>query len=343
MQVIGLDVGGAHVKLADVAGKAVSRPFPIWREPDRLVEVLRDSLLDFGEVELLALTTTAELADCFRTKSEGVAHVVHATATVARERHAAVAVWQTGGEFVTPDVAREFPLLVAAANWHAQATWLGRLVPEGRALLIDIGSTTTDLVPLRDGLPDSRGLTDVERLTSGELVYSGAGRTPAFHVRQEVAFRGARCPLVPELFATMLDVSLVLGEVEEAPDDCETANGRPATRVHARERLARAICCDTTEVTEQEIDAIAREVADAHVERLGRAIDRTVAESGPFDHVLTSGSGSWLVERALERTALRDVRPRIRLAELFDEATATAACARAVAELAVERRADLLW
>lgn len=341
--VVGLDVGGAHVKAANTVGVAISRPFAVWREPERLTEVLREVLASFDSFDLVALVTTAELADCFRTKAEGVKAVVDATSAAAGSFAARVVVWQTGAEFVTPSVARSIPMLVAAANWHAQATWLGRLVPSDKALLIDVGSTTTDLVPISDGVPDPRGLTDVERLVVGELVYSGVGRTPVFHVCREVPFRGRQCPLAPELFATMLDVYLVTGDVPESDDGAATANGRPATVEFARERLARALCCDASELSEAEIVASAEHLAAVHCRRLSNAIKRVARECGPFANVLVSGSGSFLVDRALDgMRELNATSTRMTLNEIFDASTATAACARAVAELAMEREAHLL-
>ncbi len=101
-----------------------------------------------------------------------------------------VFVWQTTGRFVTPPEAREAPLLVAAANWHALATFVGRLAPEGSALLIDVGTTTTDLIPLKDGVPIPVGRTDRERLQSGELVYSGVKRTPVCALVRDSSLSG---------------------------------------------------------------------------------------------------------------------------------------------------------
>lgn len=338
MNAVGLDIGGANVKAADPSGRAVTRPFAIWREPERLVDVLREVLEAFDQPDVLAVTTTAELADCFRTKAEGVDHVLAACEAVAGGRP--VAVWQTGAEFVSPTVAREIPLLVAAANWHALSTWLGRIVPRGPALLVDVGSTTTDLVPLLDGVPVPVGLTDVERLVSGELLYTGVRRTPVFALAQSVPFRDGRCPLVPELFATTVDVHLLAGSIPPDADDLDTANGRPATIDEARDRLARAVCGDRTEVTDAEIDEFAASLAVAQVETLRAAI-ATLHDRAPFEHVVLSGSGAFLADLALEGSPFAD-RPRTRVDGLFDPATASAACARAVAELAVERHADLV-
>jgi (4-(4-[2-(gamma-L-glutamylamino)ethyl]phenoxymethyl)furan-2-yl)methanamine synthase len=336
MQVIGLDIGGANLKAADLGRRAVSIPFPVWREPDRLSEKLVEILAQFPKAEMLAVTMTAELADCFRTKREGVDRILASVEAAAGPL--SVVVWQTGGEFVSPEVARDTPLLVAAGNWHALATWLGRVVPTGAALLIDIGSTTTDVIPLLDGVPVSEGLTDSERLLSGELVYTGVRRTPVCAVTNHVPFRGSECPLAAELFATTLDVYLTLGDVAENADKCDTANGKPATRECAADRLARAICCDVSEVTEVELHSIAMHVAAAQRETILRAVVRVLERfQEPCGQLIISGSGSFLAEQVVrEVPQLRELKP-IRLTEIFAADIAEAACAFAVANLASER------
>ena len=204
MSVVGLDIGGANLKAADADGRAVARAFPVWQNPGGLSAAIRGILELFAKIDLLAVTMTAELADCFQTKREGVSRILDAVEEVAGT--AAVHVWQTGAEFVSPAVAREIPMLVAAANWHALATWVGRMVPQGEALLLDVGTTTTDIIPLSAGIPVPAGLTDRERLISGELVYSGVRRTPLCALVRSLPYRGAECPVAAELFATTLDV-----------------------------------------------------------------------------------------------------------------------------------------
>lgn len=44
-------------------------------------------------------------------------------------------------------------------------------------ILVDIGSTTTDIIPIRNGSEAARGKYDIERLNTGELVYTGMLRT----------------------------------------------------------------------------------------------------------------------------------------------------------------------
>ncbi len=283
---------------------------------------------------------TAELADCFATKAEGVDAILSAVTEVADGLP--VAVWQTAGEFVDVDVAREFPLLTAAANWHALATFVGRLAPTCSVLLIDIGSTTTDIIPIVDGLPNPTGRTDGERLISGELVYSGVRRTPLCAISQTVPTAEGRSSVAAELFATTLDVYLLTGDMPESPEDFDTANGKPATIECAHDRLARLLCRDRTELPLNEARSVAEFLASEQQRQITAAIDRvlsTLTESPAT--VILSGSGSFLAERLASTHPGLKAASHCRLAELFSEETATAACAFALARLAVEQNALL--
>lgn len=335
MYVIGLDIGGANLKVADCDGRARAVPFALWKTPELLAGTLRELVADFGRPELIAVTMTGELADCFETKSEGVDQIL----TAVEEAVAApVLVWSTGAEFITTDIAREFPLLAAAANWHALATWVGRMVSEQRGLLIDIGSTTTDIIPLEQGFPVPEGLTDVERLLAGELVYTGGKRTPLAMISQSVPLRGQMCPLAAESFATTLDLYLLLGMRQEDALDLETANGKPATRKAARVRLARSVCCDTMELSESELLVMAEWLASQQLEQLKQAVDRVLDRSGePVGAVLISGSAVFLAEKLVRSHPILSQVSLTDLAEIFDATIADAACAFAVSRLAVER------
>ena len=336
MRVLGLDIGGANIKAATESANAVSLPFEIWRTPDRLVEILATVVERFPTAEMLAVTMTAELADCFQTKADGIDHVLRAVQQAAGAR--SVRVWQTSGEFVSPDEAREEPRLTAAANWHAQATFVGRLVPRGSAMLIDIGSTTSDLIPLIDGTPQPAGRSDVARLQSSELVYCGVRRTPLCALIDRILFRDFDCAVAAELFATTLDVYLTLGLIAEDLLDTVTANGKPATIAHAADRLARLLCCDLTEVTPAELHHVAEHVAAEQLRRLTQAADLVASRlPSSCETVLVSGSGEFLARKvALNSNCLKAAK-LVSLPELFGPTVADAACAFAVAKLAAER------
>ena len=205
---------------------------------------------------------TAELSDVFRTKREGVGFVLDAVEAVSR---APVRVFTTAGSFVDTATARARPLDAAASNWVATAMLVGRFVPD--ALLVDIGSTTTDVIPVTGGRVAALGRTDPERLLAGELVYTGVLRTNVAAIVRRVPLRGGECPVASELFAVSGDVHVLLGSL--GPDDytCPTPDGRPPTPEFAGERLARVVCADGDMLGAEEIRAIAVAVAEAQVER----------------------------------------------------------------------------
>jgi len=335
MSVIGLDIGGANLKAATPDGLAVSRSFEIWKAPLRLVDELRELLREFPAARQLAVTMTAELADCYESKAEGVNAVLDAVETVAEDRP--VHVWRTTGGFADISTAREEPMLVAAANWHALASWAAKRFQVANGLLIDVGSTTTDIIPLSEEKPQPSGKTDGERLRSSELVYTGVRRTPLCALAASVPVENGFCPLAAEWFATTWDVYLLLGEIAESPDDYSTADGRAATVEAAHARLGRMLCSDRTEFSLEQAMTAARFLGGVQQQILSTAVERVWSQrKEPCETVILSGSGSFLAEKVAEATEVTRHGRIVRLAEEISASASEAACAFAVASLAAE-------
>lgn len=335
MLVLGLDVGGANLKAATSDGAARERAFPLWKHPERLGEEVKSLVAELPKSDAVAVVMTGELADCFESKAEGVRAIVEAVCRAVEPL--SVHFWQTGGEFVGADDAVELTRLVAAANWHALATFCGRVVPTGPALLIDVGSTTTDLIPLRDGVVVAEGLTDLERLRSGELVYTGAVRTPVCAFGPTIDVGNEVMPMAAELFATMRDVHLMLGSLPEAPEDRDTADGRPATIAHARKRLARMLCADPEEIGEGMLEEFARALARRQREVIRAALERVLKRMEGTPTVMISGSGASVAQQTVAGMESLSSASVMLLSELFEKRVSHAACAFAVARLAAER------
>ncbi|MBL4886824.1 MAG: hypothetical protein JKY95_20150 [Planctomycetaceae bacterium] len=336
MNLIGIDLGGANIKLTDLNHLATSLSFPLWKQKENLAETLRKLLSEYPRSDRIALTMTGELADCFSTKAEGVRYITQAVVEAAGETP--VSVWQTAGEFVSPAIAIEFPLLTAAANWHALATWSARATAGSSGLLIDIGSTTADIIPLKQGVCASAGLTDFERLRAGELVYTGGRRTPLCAVARSVMLDGKEVPLAAELFATTQDIYQLLDLLPEQPDSFDTADGRPADIAHAYGRIAKMVCCDVHELGMDRIRNIAEQLAEHQLAMLKQATRQVIAQlSYQPEHIICSGSSEFLVKRLVKAIpALKDTAV-ISLSETVSPEIASAACAHAVTFLAYER------
>lgn len=336
MTVLGLDIGGANLKAAASDQRSAAEPFPLWKEPERLPDRLRVLISRFADCDQVAIVMTGELADCYPTKADGVRRIVSAVVAAAGARR--VGFWCTAGRFLTSDAARSETQSVAAANWHALSTWAGRLAPTGSAVLIDIGTTTTDIIPLLDGRPCARGLTDPERLRSRELVYTGVRRTPLCALSPTAPWDDETIGVAAELFATSLDVYLLLGDIPENPADSETANGGPATRAAAQDRLARMVCGDRHEVNGQRSMELARWFAERQRHQIAEAVWTVIGRTAsPVGTVITSGSGEFLARRVVAGMPELVQSHLISLGETLSPEVASAACALAVAQLATER------
>lgn len=331
MSWLALDVGGANLKAADGLGWAHSEPFALWQNPTGLAGALSALLDTAPPSQLVAITMTGELCDCFATKADGVRHILAAAETAVRGR--ALRVYLVNGRLVGSDEARERPQLAAASNWHALASYVATDIGNGAGVLIDIGSTTTDVVPFADGRPRATGLTDTERLLANELVYAGVGRTPVCAVTSTLPWRGRLCPVAAELFATTADAYLVLGELVERPDAKSAADARPMIRRYAQDRLARMICLDPAEFGEGDAIAAATAIRDAQVERLRRALAEVVEHlPKPPTCIVLSGLGEFLGTRVAD--VLGDRVRQIMLSHILTPLASVAAPAHALAVLA---------
>ena len=303
MKWMAIDIGGANLKAADGEGFAESQPFPLWQQPRRLAEALRALLAMVPRVDHVAATMTGELADCFTTKTEGVHAILEAISVAADARHTRI--YLTDGTLVSPQVARKKPLMAAASNWHALAKFCGRYARHGSAVLVDIGSTTCDIIPLIDGKPVTLGRTDPARLASGELVYTGVERSPVCAVVGAIPWRGKKYPVAHELFATTWDAYLTLGDLLEEPHSTHTADRKPATKAAARDRLARTICADRDMFSAADAEAAARHIAQAQLVRLTKTLTRVLARlAGRVETAVISGRGEFLCRRMFEALQL---------------------------------------
>jgi (4-(4-[2-(gamma-L-glutamylamino)ethyl]phenoxymethyl)furan-2-yl)methanamine synthase len=292
---LAVDIGGANTKAAWLDAESlrtVSRPFEVWRDREALAAVLRDvtAAVAAGPPDAVAITMTAELSDAFRTKREGVAFVLDAAQDAFGER--ALSVLTTAGELVSVAAARARPWDVAAANWVATALAVAQALPD--ALLIDVGSTTADIVPIADGRVAATGHNDLQRLLAGELVYTGVLRTNLAAIAPRVPVPGGWCPVSSEYFAISADVHLVLGHLSPDAYDCPTPDGRSATAEFARERIARLVCADVEQLDDDEVDAIAAFLHGEQLRQLEDAARRVQDVLPPDAPVVAVGSGAFL-------------------------------------------------
>jgi (4-(4-[2-(gamma-L-glutamylamino)ethyl]phenoxymethyl)furan-2-yl)methanamine synthase len=309
MEVIGWDIGGAHVKLARVRDGTVLAlrqvPCALWQGVDRLAAAMAEGLAGWPRPDRHALTMTGELADIFPDRASGVRTIL---ATVAQPLGAAaIAVYTSDGGFLAPESAAESPERVASANWHASARLAAGQIADG--LLVDIGSTTTDIVPLRGGAVVARGSDDAARLACDELVYRGVVRTPVMAVVRHVALDGARTSVMAEYFATMADVYRLTGELPDHADQHATADGRGKSLPESAARLARMVGRDASAAADATWRALAHDIAGRQLHQLQAAAARVLSAAAlPGEAPLIGAGVGRFVAQALARRLARPYR-----------------------------------
>ena len=241
---IGIDVGGANTKLVDDDGGVHIHYCPLWEDAP-LAAILRQ-YKSAGQ-DAAAVVISGELADCFENKLQGIAFIVDAV----REVFPGALFYGTDAAFHRAPVPQ-----LAAANWLAAADLLRERYPN--AVLVDVGSTTADIIPL-SRFSDLRGLTDLSRLQKGYLIYTGMLRTNIVALLSSVNIHGVDTPVSAEYFATSADAHLVLCHISPEQYSCDTPDKKEKTKEAALRRLARVVCADLDEIGEEGAMQVARQ------------------------------------------------------------------------------------
>lgn len=315
--ILGIDIGGANTKIASSDGKIVELHYlPLWKDtklPEVLYEIARRLRPD-----KVAVVITGELADCFSDKEAGLSYIIDVLNKTFKDAY----FLDSSGTFT-----KEKKRSIAAANWMASALLVGK--DFGNCIFVDIGSTTTDIIPIKNGVPLA-AKTDFERLKNNELVYTGALRTNIAAVLDHIELDGAKSRISSELFAITADAYLILGLISEKDYTCDTPDGAGKSITDAKRRLARVVCADMTEIDDRMLVRIARQVFEKQVKDIADAL-RETEKKHDLNMIVACGLGEFIAKKAADEagfeivfisekygTELSKVFPAYAVAQLLD-------------------------
>jgi len=309
-ETFGWDVGGAHVKACRMVDGSVvdvvQWPCPLWQGLDQLDRVMDAAQQRWPQwpQAVHAVTMTGEMVDLFADRADGVARIA---ALLTRRLGPTEPRFFAGDEgwFGSGDAALHWAS-IASANWLATASHAARARPAARGVLVDIGSTTTDLIAFADGHVLTAGRSDADRLASGELVYQGVVRTPLCALAPRITWRGRPLNVMNEFFATCADVYRLTGELDPAHDQQPPADHAGKDRVATHRRLARMIGLDVHDGTPQDWLDFAHAWRACQLQEIASQLQRVLDLHGlgREARIVSAGCGEFLVPELCARLQL---------------------------------------
>ncbi len=290
MSFLGIDIGGANLKASDESGDFRLVYLPMWKRFDELRDVLVD-IRDEFRPDAVGIVMTAEISDVFSSKVEGVLKI----SSVVEDVFDNTLYMDLNGNLRRYDEVVRNPRGFMASNWVASVKFL---ISEGfdEFIFADMGSTTTDIIPVRGEI--LAGRSDYERLRRGELLYFGALRTPINFILREFDV-----PLASEYFSIAADAFVVTGDMGVEEYTCETPDGRGKDLESCMRRIARLVCSDLEEVGEDYVRSLAMQFKLTVISKLSAAMIR-ISKGYGLKRVVGCGVGEFLIRDAAERVGL---------------------------------------
>lgn len=326
--IIGWDIGGAHLKAAwlenGVLKQVIQAPCALWKGLDELQAATQLILAGFPNNTHTqhAITMTGELVDLFDNREAGVMQIADTMQVLLNGDCRYYQCDLTHNCFVSYSELQQCWPSVASANWHASAQLMANNMASG--LLIDIGSTTSDLVVFHAGKVINQGTTDALRMRYGELVYTGVVRTPLMAVTSTVLWQGFSQPVIAEHFATTADIYRLTQQLPASVDMATTADNQDKSTLATARRLARIVGHDVEDASMDNWVQLAHAFKQKQLETIYQSADkqlkRLLAErSGLTEvNVVAAGVGAFLVKEVVALLLQSGHYPNINLLDSAD-------------------------
>ncbi|NQY27400.1 MAG: H4MPT-linked C1 transfer pathway protein [Piscirickettsiaceae bacterium] len=249
--ITGWDIGGAHLKVArcDVQGNLVAvlqLPCPLWKGIEYLQQAIQSVHQQLNnQNDLAAITMTGELVDIFPNRESGVNQILDCLNGFIDDDN--ISVYAGNHGWLTLSHAKQQWQDIASQNWQASANFTASKMNTG--LFIDIGSTTCDIIAIKQGAAQASGYSDFQRQASRELLYTGAIRTPLIALTNHAPFNGIDIGLAAEVFATTGDCWCLLGYLDPKSIQDTSSDGKPWQAAYCINRIARLLGTDANQAT----------------------------------------------------------------------------------------------
>jgi probable H4MPT-linked C1 transfer pathway protein len=333
--ILGIDIGGANTKITELKEEDGTYKihhiyFPMWRNNKELTNLL--AKYNYNNITKIALVMTAELADSYETKKEGVIDILNSVKNAFPNKE--IFIFDVDGNFLTPMEATENYIKVSASNWTATAEFVkNSACPNDNCILIDMGSTTTDIIPIVDGKILAQK-TDLDRLMNNELLYVGTLRTPISFLSNTVEYKHKNTTITnisSEYFAITGDINIIMDKITPNDYTCDTPDGAPSNKQNCKIRLSKVLCADLEQISEEEINEVAKQFYAKLLNLIKSNVDK-VATKYNINNIVITGLGEPILI-----DALKNEYNIISIKEKYNKDVSLATPSFAVAELLYSR------
>lgn len=300
MKIAGFDIGGANTDLAivdfsengEIKNMIVDFEYlPMWSDNQRLSDVLLNLINkndDLDKIDGIGISMTAELVDAYNKKEEGVLDI---SKKVINTFNIPIGFVGTH-KLLTSDEVLKNPSQIAAANWIATSAIISEI--DENCIFIDTGSTTTDIIPIKNGKECCEGRSDFERLATGELVYTGTLRTNLSSFLKKVELNNKEYSVASELFATTADIYNILDKINDEDYSCSTSDGAGKSKMESMIRISRILCADMDILSVDDVIAISKFAYKKQVEQIAEGLNK-VSKRENLNKVVTIGLGGGIL------------------------------------------------
>lgn len=306
LTIMGLDIGGANTDCTIYQIKEDKVKFltskkeylPMWLKKDELEDCLNKFKEGYA-IDVVVITTTAELSDGYKSKKEGIHDITEKVMNVFNNQTV---------KFVTFNGLKDYeyvnnnPLEMAAANWIATSHLIAKI--KDNCIFMDMGTTTTDIIPIKNQREAATGHSDLERLCSGELVYTGMLRTNVATITHDIPVHNQVASLSSELFATTADVHRVLDNITQDEYTCSTSDNGDKSLTSCKRRLARVLCADLDMLSDEEITNIARYIENRQIKQVEDALRKVCQANDIKDIIVTNYANADICKKAANNLKL---------------------------------------
>ena len=266
---IGWDIGGAHLKSCVIHNqktKCSVNLCELWKtqEARHMIEQIINKYSQQGVVNNV-ITMSGEMCDIFDNRDQGVQKILNyfknfVNTYVYTQNRGIISIKQNKK---SQDIA--------SVNWHAIAKFMSKKITD--AIVIDLGSTTTDFILIKNSKVINKRLDDFSGLSSQELLYVGCLRTPPYIFQRSLQINKKNIQIIPENFSSLADVYRIIKKLPKNFYYSSTCDGRGKDIKSCMTRFARNFGLDYKQKHRKFLISAARKISDLHINILNKVID----------------------------------------------------------------------